>query len=138
MNKIFIKKTDRTPEVTIDAENAYFCMEYDSRPEDVRKFYYPIIEKLKIITDTIIQKNTLKYFDEKPFVFEFKMGYFNSSSAKFILDLLSIVQNFKNAGANIKINWFYFDDDEDMKEAGEDFSDFCDIKFNFFAIEPEE
>ena len=138
MSKIVIDKTDRTPELIIDTDNGFFSMEYDSRPEDVRKFYYPILEKLKSILENIKQAGNLTYFKEKPFVFTFKLGYFNSSSAKFILDILNIVKLFKEGGINVEVNWYYFEDEDDMKEAGEDFSEFCDVEFKYFIMVDED
>ena len=138
MSKIVIDKTDRTPELIIDTDNGFFSMEYDSRPEDVRKFYYPILEKLKSILENIKQAGNLTYFKEKPFVFTFKLGYFNSSSAKFILDILNIVKLFKEGGINVEVNWYYFEDEDDMKEAGEDFSEFCEVEFNYFIMEDDD
>ena len=62
MKKIVIEKTDRTPELIIDPENAFFSLEYDSRPEDVRKFYYPVLEKLKAILKDIENTNNISFF----------------------------------------------------------------------------
>ena len=138
MSKIVIDKTDRTPELIIDTDNGFFSMEYDSRPEDVRKFYYPILEKLKSVLEDIKQAGNLAYFKEKPFIFTFKLGYFNSSSAKFILDILNIVKLFKESGINVEVNWYYYEDEDDMKEAGEDFSEFCEVEFNYFIMEDDD
>jgi len=138
MQKIIIKKTDRTPEVIIDAEGGVFSIEYDSRPEDVRKFYYPIIEKLKSILKNFQESSNLSYFNDNPFEFTFKMGYFNSSSAKFLLDILNIVKSFNDTGIKVVVNWYYYEDEDDMKEAGEDFSDFCGVDFNYFIMEDDD
>jgi len=138
MSRIVIEKTDRTPELIIDTDIGFFSMEYDSRPEDVRKFYYPILEKLKSILEDIKQASNLTYFKEKPFVFTFKLGYFNSSSAKFILDILNIIKLFKESEINVEINWYYYEDEDDMREAGEDFSEFCEVEFNYFIMEDDD
>lgn len=138
MKKIVIEKTDRTPELIIDPENAFFSLEYDSRPEDVRKFYYPVLEKLKAILKDIENTNNISFFENKPFSFTFKLGYFNSSSAKFILDILNIIKLYNQAGINVEINWYYYEDEDDMKEAGEDFSEFCELEFNYFIMEEND
>lgn len=134
MTKFIIEKTERTPLVIIDTENGAFKMQYDSRPEDVRRFYKPILDKLKEALEEIKKGDNISFFDNKPFDFTFKLGYFNSSSAKFILDILNIIKQFKDSNINLQVNWHYYEDEEDMMEAGEDFSDFCEIEFNYISM----
>jgi len=136
--KIEIERTERTPEVLFDIENNIFSMKYDSRPEDVRRFYYPLIESIKEAFDEIYKTNNLSYFSQNPFVFEFKLGYFNSSSAKFILDILTIAEEYKKKGINIIVKWYYLEDDEDMLEAGEDFAEFSEMEFEFISMSDDE
>jgi hypothetical protein len=136
MKTFKIEKSNRGPEVILDTEKGVFAMKYDSRPENVRKFYYPIIEALNLGLSELIDNGKVDSFKENAFLFSFKLGYFNSSSAKFILDIMNIARNFYEKGLNIKVEWYYQDDDEDMKEAGEDFADFCEMEFSF--IETDE
>ncbi len=59
------------------------------------------------------------------------MNYFNSSSAKFILDVIVEVHKFHLDGYSIKIDWYFDEGDDDMLETGEDLSDMVDFPFNF-------
>ena len=59
---------------------------------------------------------------------EFK--YFNTSSAKCILDVLEKFANIYNNGNNVVFNWNYENNDEEMLEAGENFSEILGIPFN--------
>lgn len=137
MKTLNITKSERGPEVIFEPEKGYFKMKYDSRPENVRKFYYPIIEILNESLSELIDSGNIEQFKEEPFVFSFKLGYFNSSSAKFILDIMNIAREQYEKGLNIVVEWFYQEDDEDMKEAGEDFADFCEMEFKFFETEED-
>ena len=38
-------------------------------------------------------------------------------------------------GVLLVLNWYYAEQDEDMKESGEEFEDMLDIKFNYFPVE---
>jgi len=136
MKTLKIEQSERAPEVIFDTEKGIFAMKYDSRPENVRKFYYPIIETLNEGLEEIISTGKSDNYKDNPFVFSFKLGYFNSSSAKFILDIMNIARIFYEKGLNIIVEWHYQDDDEDMMEAGEDFADFCEMEFKF--IESDE
>ena len=137
MKTLHIPKSERGPEVVFEPENGFFKMKYDSRPENVRKFYYPVIETLNSGLSELIDSGKADKHKENPFIFSFKLGYFNSSSAKFILDIMNIAREEYEKGLNIVVEWYYQEDDEDMKEAGEDFADFCEMEFKFFETEED-
>ena len=59
--------------------------------------------------------------------FVFKLEYFNTASSKLILDVLSALEEIKG----MKILWYFHDDDEDMEEAGQEFSELVEIPFEF-------
>ena len=43
----------------------------------------------------------------------------------------------EDSGKTITINWYYEEGDDDMMEAGEDYSDLLDLDFNFREIEED-
>lgn len=49
------------------------------------------------------------------------MVYFNTSSSKAILDIIDILEKHHKQGGNIKLFWYYEEDDEDIQESGEEF-----------------
>ncbi len=59
--------------------------------------------------------------------FVFKLEYFNTASSKLILDVLSKLEDIKGA----KVMWYFHEDDEDMEEAGEEFSELVEVPFEF-------
>ena len=134
MKKLNIAATEKSPKVTFDADHYLFEMEGNSRPENVRDFYYPIIETLGSFFEKYITKKDFELKNETPFKFNFKLDYFNSSSAKFISDILVIVKTYSEKNLNIKIYWYFEDGDEDMKEVGEEFSDMISVPFNYIMI----
>jgi len=117
MDPIIISATEDTPEVKLDAVNNKFEMSGRSLPEDVVKFYKPIL-------------NWLDEYAQSPneqTVFEFKLSYFNTASSKIILDIMMKLEEIHNEGHSITIKWYYPSDDEDMMEAGEEYADIVDI-----------
>jgi hypothetical protein len=134
MEEIKIPETEKSPRVLFDPENRLFELEGNSRPENVREFYYPIIEKLRVYFDDILQDGSLDDYKESPVKFVFKLEYFNSSSAKFISDILILIGNYAKKGINVKIYWYFDEGDEDMMEVGEDFSDMIDIPFQMIMV----
>ena len=117
MNPIIISATEDTPGIRLDAANDIFELSGRSLPEDVVKFYKPILDWLEEYAQSP-NENT---------VFNFKLSYFNTASSKIILDILMKLEGIHNDGGNISIKWHYPSDDEDMMEAGEEYADIVDI-----------
>lgn len=130
MKEIKMPATDKSPRVLFDPENKVFELEGNSRPENVRDFYKPIIDSLTKFFKSLLENGT----DEKPVKFVYKLEYFNSSSAKFISDIFFLVGNYSKKGVPVKIYWYFDEGDEDMMEVGEDFSDMIDVPFQMIMI----
>lgn len=135
MKGLNIPATAKSPKVLLDTDKNIFEIQGNSRPENVRDFYFPIIYKIRKYFEKVIDKNKVDEFNEKSFKFNFKLDYFNSSSAKFISDILVLIRDFTEEGLNLKVNWYFADGDEDMKEVGEDFSEMISVPFNYIMIE---
>ena len=107
MEKIDLERTEDTPKVLLDAENRLFEIEGRSLPENAVEFYMPIINWLKEYSE--LQNNNI--------VFNFKLEYFNTASAKQITKLLIVLQQLSE-NMDIKINWHYYRDDADIMSSG--------------------
>ena len=119
MSVIKIQGTDDTPTVTLDKENNIFEITGRSLPEDVVVFYKPILEWLDEYKNDPLDLT----------VFNFKLEYFNTASSKLLLDVLLKLEDINNDGHEVLVKWHYPDDDEDMEEAGEEYSDIVDVPF---------
>jgi hypothetical protein len=119
MSVIKIQGTDDTPTVTLDRDNNIFEISGRSLPEDVVVFYKPILEWLDDYKNNPLEKT----------VFNFKLEYFNTASSKLLLDVLLKLEDISNDGHDVLVKWHYPDDDEDMEEAGEEYSDIVDVPF---------
>ncbi len=119
MSVIKIQGTDDTPTVTLDKENNIFEISGRSLPEDVVVFYKPILEWLDEYKNDPLEKT----------VFNFKLEYFNTASSKLLLDVLLKLEDISSDGNDVLVRWHYPDDDEDMEEAGEEYSDIVEVPF---------
>ena len=119
METIKIIGTDDTPNVTLDAQNEIFEISGRSLPEDVTAFYEPILDWLTRYSSTPNAKT----------VFNFKLVYFNTASSKILLDILLKLEEIFEGGNDILVRWHFPDDDEDMEEAGVEYSDIVEIPF---------
>ena len=112
-----LEGTEDTPRIILDKTNKIFEISGRSLPEDSAEFYQPILDWLGEYA-----KNPLPET-----IFDFKLEYFNTASSKLILDVLTVLEDVENT----KIMWYFYDDDEDMEEAGEEFSELVDLEFEF-------
>jgi hypothetical protein len=90
----------------------------------VEDFWQPLFDKMKIYLE-----------DPRDISLTIEFDYFNSSSARRLLDLMNLID--KKAGENKRkfvITWIH-GDDEDLKEAGEDFASMV-YKNTIWRFEP--
>ncbi|MBI4646458.1 MAG: DUF1987 domain-containing protein [Bacteroidia bacterium] len=122
-----IKEFYYKPEIILDAETGKCSITGDSYLEDPLKFYLPVIEWLK------------KYIAEikRPIEFNFKVEYFNTSSFRSFIDIITILKEYKDNGGAVIINWYVEEDDEDLKEDIEDFVLRTNMEINQVIIKPE-
>jgi hypothetical protein len=127
MRKLILDQTDSTPKVILDPENKVFLFAGESRPPDVREFYNQIIgwlNEYSLYLREPVNKN-------QAIEFNFDFDYFNSSSAKMILDICKILAVLCQINNSIKINWRYEKDDVDMLEVGREMSKISKCRFEF-------
>lgn len=133
MDKISIEETKATPSVILDIDNRKFEIAGCSRPENVREFYMPVINWFESALDKTEEVKT-KLSTDGTVDFDFKLSYFNSASAKFILDILLYINQLHNSDIDIKINWYYEEGDEDMRDVGEELAEMVDFEFKYIMM----
>ncbi|MDT8402385.1 MAG: SiaB family protein kinase [Bacteroidales bacterium] len=125
MKKLFIEPTASSPEVMLDPDQKMFTLSGESRPPDVAAFYGEIIAWFDEYSSHLL--STVQ--EGEPVVINLDFVYFNSASAKYILDLCKMIAAVRSKGAEIIINWHYESDDTDMLEAGKEMSKIAKIPF---------
>jgi hypothetical protein len=117
MQIIQLEGTEDTPKVLLNKATGILEISGRSLPEDAAEFYQPILNWL---TEYAGQANPTTEF-------VIKLEYFNTASSKLILDVLSKLEEIKGS----KVTWYHYEDDEDMQEAGVEFSELVDIPFEY-------
>ena len=117
MEILNLEGTEDTPKIILDKGNGIFEISGRSLPEDSAEFYQPVLDWID------------EYSQEpNPSTdFMIKLEYFNTASSKLILDVLSALEDIDG----MTILWYFHEDDEDMEEAGEEFSELVEIPFEF-------
>lgn len=122
MDNLVIAATERSPAVDFDFASGVLSLKGESYPEDASTVFGPIFAALE---------GFLNQVEGRELRFDFELIYFNSSSAKALMNMFQLMDKAAARGATIVVNWFFAPDDETMKEFGEDFSeDLEHVTFN--------
>lgn len=117
--ELIIDPTLDTPKVIFNAAEGVLSIEGKSFPPDVATFYERVVNWIEEYIDNPAEKTLLTL----------KLDYFNTASSKIILDILYKFEALHHKGAKVQVKWYYPDDDEDMQETGQEYSEIVDLPF---------
>ncbi len=117
MTTLYLEGSDDTPKVILNKEKGIFEISGRSLPEDSVEFYSPVLAWIK----------EYKQSPNATTTFIFKLDYANTASSKLIQEVMFALEKIKD----LKIVWYFSKDDEDMEQAGQEFSEVIDIPFEF-------
>ena len=124
MELVSLDSTKKTPEVLLDPEGK-IRIGGRSIPEDASKFFDPLLNwVLEYINSP--RDNT---------VVDIELEYFNSGSAKYVMQILRELSEVMTDGKDLKVNWYYEEGDDDILERGEYYSSILEIDINFIETE---
>ena len=106
-----LKQSRNTPAVSFNTDYKNFEINGISFPEDSKQFFQPLLNYLKEHGAAVADGT----------IFKFKLDYFNTSSARCILDLMLEIDRIHSAGVDISILWYYSAGDDEMREVGEEY-----------------
>ena len=130
MEKKIIQATSSSPKVVLDPDKGLFEISGESRPQNVPEFYRPILLWLDEFGEYLTkQKDSTNLFE-----FNLNFEYFNSLSAKFILDFCKKLSWLRSDGNNIIVKWHYEEDDDDMHAVGQEMSRISKLPFEYVEI----
>ena len=110
MTDLHIEATSRTPAVALEGAAGSLTITGESYPEDVTAFYAQLTAALE------------EFFggDDATLTTQIKLTYFNSSSARALMELLELLDDAAERGATVKVDWFCDPDDDITREFAED------------------
>lgn len=126
MTNFRIESSSKTPEIDFNSGSGELVISGISVPENAIEFYAPVVEWLVEYAAHPNNKTVLSL----------KLSYLNTSSLQFLYDALKGLDEIC-APDSVIINWYYAEDDEDdedMKETGEDFKEVARSEFNFVEV----
>jgi len=121
-----IKDTYIQPGVDFCSKTGECCISGESFLEETGRFYTPLVEWL------------LKFFEKNnTIVFSFKLTYFNTSTSKWILTILSELKKMQDKGGNVTVYWYFHEDDVDMRDDIMNYMDDTGLNINLVPF-PED
>jgi len=127
MEPLMIMENGSTPTVLLNKDKSNFEISGNSLPEDVAGFYAPVYDW---IMEYVKQPNPTTEF-------HVKIVYFNSSSSKAILDILTMLEEIASKSFKVEVHWYYLEMDEDMLSTGKEFEYLLTIPFVFIPFQQD-
>ena len=124
MELVSLESTRKTPNVLLDPSGR-IKIGGRSIPEDASKFYDNILNWVLDYCHTPSDST----------VVDIELEYFNSGSAKFVMQILRELSELLAEGRGLKVNWYYEEGDDDILERGEYYSSILDLEINFIETD---
>ena len=116
--------TKKTPLVLLDPAGK---IELGGRsiPEDASKFFEDILNWVIEYCNNPKESTTV----------DVELEYFNSGSAKYVMQILRELSELRINGKDLIINWYYEEGDDDILERGEYYASILNLDINFIETE---
>jgi len=124
MESVVLDGTKKTPKVSLDPTGK-IELEGRSIPEDASKFYDDILNW--VIKYCNSPKDSTQV--------DIELEYFNSGSAKYVMQILRELSELRVDGKNLVVNWYYEEGDDDILERGEYYASILQLDINFIETE---
>jgi len=120
-----IEKAEDTPWVILDKEKNEFEIGGRSLPENSDEFYTPVKQWLK---DYANEPNPLTQFN-------CKLEYFNSSSARRLIEIFILLKDISSKQHAVKVNWFCENEDFLLKKKAHEMLSLIDLPHEIISVE---
>jgi len=125
MENIKIEGTENSPDVDFDFQANIFTIQGICYPENPSVFFKSIVENFAAHLESL---------NGETVEFNFRMTYFNSSSARVIFRIFDLLEDAAKQGNIVSVIWHYLEDDDTMADRGEDYGD--DLEIATFKMMP--
>lgn len=124
MDTIEIEATADTPAVKFYPKRGFLEIKGRSISENSAKFYRPLTE--------CIEKYLFK--PVSPTLVHIHFDYFNTASAKCVIDILKKLESLTKKGIKVEVNWYYKSDEPAMYHAGMDYKSILNLDFKMVKV----
>lgn len=124
MENLHIKGTIKSPTLDFNYEKGVLDISGRSHPEHAISVYESALQWLDDYAKAPKTETTVSV----------SLEYFNTSSSKVIFDIFRRLEKIHASGSKIKVKWYYEEDDDDLREEGEMFSELVKIPIELISV----
>lgn len=124
MSKLTLEPTASTPRVIFDLEQRQFEISGRSMPENSLKFYVQVLEWLQ---EHLVKVDGLIEVD-------INLEYYNTGTYVRLMEIFNHLAELKQNGKQVKVIWYYDNDDPDQLDDGKAFEEVVDVEFEFMSV----
>ncbi len=128
MKPLKIEAAIDTPEIFFDSESKIFSISGISHPENAKEFYLRVLNWLDEFYEEIKDKEATKI------IVDLNFKYINSSSYKYLREIMRKISNFRSNGISVEVIWNYHEDDEDLLNEGIVLFELPEVKLPYRCI----
>lgn len=128
MDKLEISASKHTPRVLLDPHDWVFNFSGSSMPENADSFYRPILNWLDEFVGA-------EHSASMPLSVTMRFDYYNSGSMRYIAEIFKRIAAIHASGMKVLIDWYYDEEDDLLREAGEELSEISGLPFNYMVAE---
>lgn len=128
MKPLRIEAAIDTPEIYFDPTTNIFSISGISHPENAKEFYEEILDWLDEFYVDIKENENSKI------IVDFNFKYINSSSYKYLREVMKKIANFQKNGILVEVIWNYHEDDEDLLNEGMVLFELPEVNLNYRCI----
>lgn len=121
---VSILSNEDLPSFLIKYEDGYIEIAGRSIPNTPMKFYNNVLQEI----DKYIP------FAKEVTTFHFKLDYFNTSSHRYLVEILRKLNTLNKNQKTFHVIWYYSENDLDHKEIGEIMSKFLSLDFEYQSV----
>lgn len=125
MKDLKLEATSKTPYVNFDAKTGDLEIRGRIIPENSEAFYRPLLEWLHDYSKQSAPETKARLHLE----------YFNTASSYLVTKLFKAIEDIDKLGSKVTIYWYF--DDEDSYEIGEDYEGIVKVDFEFIAVDED-
>lgn len=130
MTNLVIEKTAQTPYVHFNAAKGQLKLKGAFTVEEPLAFYKPLITWLQEYTSHTTLENT---------IMTIQLDEMNNRASKCLFDILKQLENLHrhHDDHDVQIHWCYYEEDDDMLSAGEEYESMINLPFVMLELKPE-
>jgi hypothetical protein len=113
------------PKVSFNAETGDCWLAGESYLGNTAEFYHKLENWLLDYIQNV----------RKSIIFNIKMLYISTGSQRALLELLSVLKEYRNQGGEVVLNWYYLKDDIDQIAEAEDYAKDLGLAINLIAYQ---